>query len=135
MRTFWLLELRCQRVAGGCVQYLTFDMRGGRKQAKLHCGRPLDGRVRPHVRSRSGARCGDDNRRRRPSCWPMENGLNVVSVWVEGERSVVARVVTALAGRTIVATTCAKRCPMKCLDGRAIQCLKGEMNPRHMPFC
>ena len=65
----------------------------------------------------------------------MENGLNVVSVWVEGERSVVARVVTALAGRTIVATTCAKRCPMKCLDGRAIQCLKGEMNPRHMPFC
>src|SRR5438034_4773315 len=26
---------------------LTFDMRGGRKQAKLACGRPLDGRVRP----------------------------------------------------------------------------------------
>jgi hypothetical protein len=25
---------------------LTFDMRGGRKQAKLACGRPLDGRVR-----------------------------------------------------------------------------------------
>ena len=26
---------------------LTFDMRGGRKQAKPDCGRPLDGRVRP----------------------------------------------------------------------------------------
>ena len=25
---------------------LTFDMRGGRKQAKPDCGRPLDGRVR-----------------------------------------------------------------------------------------
>jgi tRNA 2-selenouridine synthase SelU len=25
---------------------LTFDMRGGRKQAKLACGCPLDGRVR-----------------------------------------------------------------------------------------
>src|SRR2546426_5067139 len=29
---------------------LTFDMRGGRKQAKLACGRPLDGRVRLHSR-------------------------------------------------------------------------------------
>ncbi len=28
---------------------LTFDMRGGRKQAKLACGRPLDGRVRAHA--------------------------------------------------------------------------------------
>src|SRR5216683_1539394 len=27
---------------------LTFDMRGGRKWAKPACGRPLDGRVRPH---------------------------------------------------------------------------------------
>ena len=27
------------------VRRLTFDMRGGRKQAKLACGRPLDGRV------------------------------------------------------------------------------------------
>jgi hypothetical protein len=26
----------------------TFDMRGGRKQVKLACGRPLDGRVRRH---------------------------------------------------------------------------------------
>ena len=29
-----------------CCSALTFDMRGGRKQAKLACGRPLDGRVR-----------------------------------------------------------------------------------------
>jgi len=29
-----------------CLRRLTFDMRGGRKQAKLACGRPLDGRVR-----------------------------------------------------------------------------------------
>jgi len=28
---------------------LTFDVRGGRKQAKLAGGRPLDGRVRPRV--------------------------------------------------------------------------------------
>ena len=27
---------------------LTFEMRGGRKWAKPACGRPLDGRVRPH---------------------------------------------------------------------------------------
>src|SRR5437762_7579877 len=27
---------------------LTFDMRGGRQQAKPDVGRPLDGRVRPH---------------------------------------------------------------------------------------
>src|SRR5437870_2775999 len=34
-------------LAYGCVlRGLTFDMRGGRKQAKLACGRPLDGRVR-----------------------------------------------------------------------------------------
>ena len=33
---------------GGMVCGLTFDMRGGRKQAKLACGRPLDGRVRAH---------------------------------------------------------------------------------------
>jgi hypothetical protein len=30
---------------------LTFDMRGGRKQAKPDCGRPLDGRVRPTPRA------------------------------------------------------------------------------------
>jgi hypothetical protein len=65
----------------------------------------------------------------------MEDGFDVVSVWVEGERSVVARVVTALAGCTIVATTRAECCPMKCLDGRAIGRLKGQMNPRDMPFC
>jgi len=28
-----------------CLSALTFDMRGGRKQAKPDCGRPLDGRV------------------------------------------------------------------------------------------
>ena len=32
--------------ASACLGALTFDMRGGRKQAKLACGRPLDGRVR-----------------------------------------------------------------------------------------
>ena len=31
-----------------CFGGLTFDMRGGRKWAKPACGRPLDGRVRPH---------------------------------------------------------------------------------------
>jgi len=43
---------------------LTFDMSGGRRQAKLAGGRPLDGRVRPHratlAATRSAARfCGD----------------------------------------------------------------------------
>ena len=34
---------------GECfLRGLTFDMRGGRKRAKPACGRPLDGRVRPH---------------------------------------------------------------------------------------
>src|SRR5436190_17342153 len=37
----WMLRRRCMR-------NLTFDMRGGRNAAKLHCGRPLDGRVRFH---------------------------------------------------------------------------------------
>src|SRR5881392_826095 len=31
---------------------LTFDMRGGRKQAKPDCGRPLDGRVSRHCHGR-----------------------------------------------------------------------------------
>src|ERR1700704_1487691 len=31
------------------LRALTFDMRGGRKQAKPDCGRPLDGRVRHHL--------------------------------------------------------------------------------------
>jgi len=31
---------------GRFLRGLTFDMRGGRNAAKLHCGRPLDGRVR-----------------------------------------------------------------------------------------
>ena len=30
------------------MKNLTFEMRGGRKQAKPDCGRPLDGRVRAH---------------------------------------------------------------------------------------
>jgi len=34
--------------AGSRGRGLTFDMRGGRKWAKPACGRPLDGRVRPH---------------------------------------------------------------------------------------
>jgi hypothetical protein len=33
------------------LRRLTFDMRGGRNAAKLHCGRPLDGRVRAHSRA------------------------------------------------------------------------------------
>src|SRR2546427_11917665 len=42
------------KLQDGCLhralRRLTFDMRGGRKQAKLACGRPLDGRVRLHSR-------------------------------------------------------------------------------------
>ena len=40
-------------VIAAAASALTFDMRGGRKQAKLACGRPLDGRVRRHFRSAS----------------------------------------------------------------------------------
>ena len=38
-----MIAKSAKRIRGG----LTFDMRGGRKQAKTACGRPLDGRVRP----------------------------------------------------------------------------------------
>ena len=36
-----------EQVGRELTRALTFDMRGVHKQAKLACGRPLDGRVRP----------------------------------------------------------------------------------------
>src|SRR5438045_3013929 len=39
---------------------LTFDMRGGRQQAKPDVGRPLDGRVRPRRVDWSHWRVGDE---------------------------------------------------------------------------
>jgi hypothetical protein len=44
---------------------LTFDMRGVRKQAKLACGRPLDGRVRHFVRIRLSEAFGGNEARLR----------------------------------------------------------------------
>jgi len=41
--------------AVAAIRRLTFDMRGGRKQAKLACGRPLDGRVRRQSRGEHSA--------------------------------------------------------------------------------
>jgi len=38
-----------RRVHGVWLCSPAFDMRGGRKQAKLACGRPLDGRVGRHA--------------------------------------------------------------------------------------
>ena len=46
------------------LRRLTFDMRGGRKQAKLACGRPLDGRVRPLWPKRTDSRRSRDRRQR-----------------------------------------------------------------------
>ncbi len=37
------------RVGMRCPSALTFEVRGGRNAAKLHCGRPLDRRVRELV--------------------------------------------------------------------------------------
>ena len=45
-------------VTAPAARALTFDMRGGRKWAKPACGRPLDGRVRPHWATKVCVRIG-----------------------------------------------------------------------------
>jgi len=57
----------------------------------------------------------------------MEHNLDVVSIWIEYERRVIARVVRALAGRAIVLAARPDRLGMETFDDGAVLCLKGEM--------
>jgi hypothetical protein len=59
----------------------------------------------------------------------MENRLNVVAVWVEHERAVVAWVIGTLARSAVVSAARSESGLMKGVHSFLIRCLEGEVYP------
>src|SRR5262245_48687159 len=57
------------------------------------------------------------------------NDLDVVAIGVENKGGIVAGVIRALAGSTVVLATCSDRRRVKAIDRRPIGRLKGKMDP------
>ena len=62
----------------------------------------------------------------------MKYGFNVVAVGIDREGRVVARVVGALARRSVVAAARSQRRPVKGLDRLPVRRLEREMDARHV---
>ncbi len=80
-----------------------------------------------HARVHVGSLKCDRNRPRATPCLTMVHRLDVVSVGVEHESSIVAWVICALAGCTVVASTMIHSCTIKRIHCRTVLCLEGKV--------